>query len=400
MSRRVLVSGAGIAGPALALALERHGVHSTVVESAPALRTGGQAVDFRGPVHRAVLERLELWEAIHARRTRPLPLVILGPDDRTVATLPAVMMAGDVEIVRGDLSELLFERTRSVADYRFGDRIVAIDEDAGGVDVTFASGRQERFDLVVGADGLHSGVRRILFGEATKHAWLDHHGHRIATFGLPLGDHPSDAATLTSEPGRAVMIAPTEESARALLVYEGGPLHEDDRSPGVQRGVLAARFAGMRGSAGRRIVTELEHADDLWVDAIASARVPSWSRGRTVLLGDAAWGGTLGGQGTSLAIVGAWVLAGELARGDDWTTAFARYEACLRRYATGCQKGAARAGSFFAPATRPGLWLRDRMYALLTTKTMAPLFERLVKSAATDFVLPESSPKRITAQRV
>src|SRR5690348_7742351 len=116
---KALISGAGIAGPALAYWLSRRGIETTVVERAPALRTGGQAVDFRGPIHRAVLERMGIWDAIHAERTRPQKLVLLDPRCSPCATLPEAMMAGDVEILRGDLSRILFERTRSAADYRF-----------------------------------------------------------------------------------------------------------------------------------------------------------------------------------------------------------------------------------------------------------------------------------------
>jgi 2-polyprenyl-6-methoxyphenol hydroxylase-like FAD-dependent oxidoreductase len=387
--RRVLVSGAGIAGPALALCLARHGFQPTVVETAPSLRTGGQAVDFRGPVHRAVLERLDLWGPIHARRTRGLPIAILGEDDRPVATLPAVMMAGDVEIVRGDLCALLHERSAGTTDYRFDERIVALEEHADGVDVQLARGGTERFAFVVGADGLHSGVRRLVFGDGTKQARLVHHGYRIATFGLDLGPYSPDRAELVSEPGRALMVAPTGGcAARALLVFTGEPFAEGERDPALQRDILRARFAGMRSYA-THALSALERAPDVWVDAIATVRVASFSRGRVALLGDAAWGGTLGGQGTPLAIVGAWVLAGELARGDAPAAAFARFEVRMRRYALGCQKGATRAGSFFAPTSRVGLWLRDRAYALLTTPRMIGLFERMVKDAATDFVLPE-----------
>ncbi len=382
---RVLVSGAGVAGPALALCFARLGWRCTVVERAPSLRKGGQAVDFRGPVHRRVLDHLELWDAIVERRTRPRAIEIVDRSGAVRARLPETMMSGDVEILRGDLSALLYERSRALADYRFGERVVGLREDRSGVRVELAGGDVETFDVVVGADGLHSGVRALTFEGA-----LDHHGYRIATFALAHASAPDAAASLYAEPGRAIMLAPTSTTeARALLVYEGEPMDRaTEREGDAVRGAIRERFAGMAWRA-PAIVEAMDAATDLYVDSIASVRMSRYWRGRVVLLGDAAYGGTLGGQGTSLAVVGAYVLSGELARGDGHEAAFARYEAKMRPYATRCQKGAARAGGFFAPRSGLGVWMRDRMYAALTSRPMLPLFERLVRDAATDFVLPE-----------
>jgi 2-polyprenyl-6-methoxyphenol hydroxylase-like FAD-dependent oxidoreductase len=134
----------------------------------------------------------------------------------------------------------------------------------------------------------------------------------------------------------------------------------------------------------------LDRAQDLYVDQIATVAIDRYFCGPVVLLGDAAWGGTLGGQGTPLAVVGAHVLAGELAAArDDLPAALAAYEARMRPYATTCQKGAERAGPFFAPRTRPGLLCRDLFYRAFTSRPLTGLFEKLVKAAATDFDLPD-----------
>ncbi|WP_437677941.1 FAD-dependent monooxygenase [Sorangium sp. So ce131] len=384
----VLVSGAGIAGPALALCLDRRGFEVTVVERAPALREGGQAVDFRGPIHRAVLERLDLWEPIHAHRTRPAAMVFLDADARPRVTVPAVMASGDVEILRGDLVRLLHERTRQTVDYRFGDQITGLEDRGDAVAVEFERGAPATFDLVIGADGLHSKVRALAFGDASR--FLRYHGHRIATFALPNLLDGAHEARIFSAPGRAVGLFPASPGeARAFLIHVGGPLTSAERrDEGQLRGSLREAFAGMPWLA-PRVLDALDHARDLYVDAIATVHVDRYAKGRIALLGDAAYGGTLGGQGTSLAIVGAYVLAGELARAGDPGAAFARYESMLRPYATGCQKGAQRAGSFFAPRTSAGLWLRNTLYGFLTAPWMTGLFERLVKDAATDFTLPE-----------
>ncbi len=385
--QRVLISGAGVAGPALAFWLARFGFQPTIVERAPALREGGQAVDFRGPVHRDVLERMDLWEAIHEQRTRPSDFLLLDRTGRAHARLPEVMMSGDVEILRGDLCRILYERTRCHTDYRFGDHIRGLEDRGDAVTVAFESGRTEDFDLVIGADGLHSGVRALAFGDESR--YLRHRGYRVASFALENPLPEQIGAACYSEPGRGVCLTGlSSRDARALLVSHDGPLTRGERDPEAQKHALALRFADM-GWVVPRILEALAGAKDLYVDAIATVHVDQYARGRVGLLGDAAWGGTLGGQGTSLAIVGAYVLAHELAADSSPARAWQRYEREMRPYATRCQRGATHVGGFFAPRTRFGLACRNLMYGVLTSRRFSGFFTRLVKEAASDFALPQ-----------
>lgn len=382
----VLVAGAGIAGPALALSLRGLGCRVTVVERAARLREGGQAVDFRGPVHRAVLERLDLWEAIHARRTAPGPLELVDRRGRVIATLPEAMLSGDVEILRGDLSAILHERSRDSVEYRFGDRIARMRDGGDRVEVELESGAAGTWDLVVGADGLHSRTRRMAIADDPR--VVRHHGYRLATFSIPNLLGRDRGGVSYAEPGRAVSVLATSSSdARALLLLAEADRGRVQRTPEEESAELAARFSGM-GWRGDEVLAALDGADDLYCDAIATVHVPRYARGRVALLGDAAWGGTLGGQGTSLAIVGAYVLSRELAAASRLEEALARYEAHMRPYATSCQAGARHVGGFFAPRTALRLAARDALYGALTSRPLAPLFERLVRSAASDFRLP------------
>ena len=189
-------------------------------------------------------------------------------------------------------------------------------------------------------------------------------------------------------PGRGVCATSARDpaEARVLFVHRAPPLATRERAVILRE--LADAFAGA-GWEVPRLLDEVMRADDLYVDDLSTIHAPRFSRHNVVLLGDAAHGGTLGGQGTSVAIVGAYLLASELAASpDDLPAAFARYERRLRPYATRCQKGATRVGGFFAPRTRPGLWARDVIYRALTTWPLDALFERLVTSAANDLELP------------
>ncbi|MFE4250549.1 FAD-dependent monooxygenase [Streptomyces sp. NPDC056910] len=380
----VLVSGASVAGPAVALALSLHGARVTVVEKAAALREGGFAVDFRGWVHRTVLTALGIHDDIHARQTRMGRQTVVDADGTPRVDLPAELMSGDVEIFRGDLAHILYEHSRDTVEYVFGDSIATLTEDDRGVDVTFERAAPRRFDLVVAADGLHSPTRRLVFGDESRYLrFLDHY---VAGFGIPNHLGLDRTGRLYSDPGRAVSVSNYDgdpDRAGALLVFRSEPLDHDRKDVDRQKRILAERFAGM-GWEAPRVLKALEDADDLYFDAIAQIHVDRLAKGRVVLLGDAGYGATMGGMGTGVAIVGAYVLAGELALADgDHRTAFAAYEAQIGDFAKGCQKISGNAGPFFAPPTERKIRSRDRMYRLLSSRLMAGFFKRLTEKAAT-----------------
>ncbi|MFA3838428.1 FAD-dependent monooxygenase [Streptomyces aureus] len=380
----VLVSGASVAGPAVALALSLHGARVTVVEKAADLREGGFAVDFRGWVHRTVLTALGIHDDIHARQTRMGRQTVVDTDGTPRVDLPAELMSGDVEIFRGDLAHILYEHSRDTVEYVFGDSIATLSEDDRGVDVTFEHAAPRRFDLVVAADGLHSPTRRLVFGDESRYLrFLDHY---VAGFGIPNHLGLDRTGRLYSDPGRAVCVSNYDgdpDRAGALLVFRSEPLDHDRKDVDRQKRILAERFAGM-GWEAPRVLKALEDADDLYFDAIAQIHVDRLVKGRVVLLGDAGYGATMGGMGTGVAIVGAYVLAGELALADgDHRTAFAAYEAQIGDFAKGCQKISGNAGPFFAPPTERKIRSRDRMYRLLSSRLMAGFFKRLTEKAAT-----------------
>ncbi|MES9521677.1 FAD-dependent monooxygenase [Streptomyces capoamus] len=386
----VLISGASVAGPALALNLARRGARVTVVEKAPALRAGGFAVDFRGHVHRRVLTAMGIWDEVHARQTYMGAQSVVAADGTPRVELPAEMMSGDVEIFRGDLAQLMYERTKDSVEYVFGDSVTTLTDTAGGVEVAFERGAPRRFDLVVGADGLHSNTRRLVFGEESRH--LRFLGHYVAGFTVPNHLGLDRTGRLYSDPGRCVGLSNYDgdpERAGALLVFRSERLAYDRRDVAAQKRILTERFAGM-GWETPAVLAGLAETDDLYFDAIAQIHVERLTRGRVALLGDAGYGATMGGMGTGVAIVGAYVLAGELAlAGGDHRVALAAYEHRIRDFAKGCQKVSGNAGPFFAPPTERRIRSRDRMYRLLASRPLAGFFKRLTEKAATAIELPE-----------
>ncbi|MFB0630816.1 FAD-dependent monooxygenase [Streptomyces sp. AB3(2024)] len=351
MTRTVLISGAGVAGPALAYWLRRHGFAPTVVERAPSLRTGGYAVDFRGEAL-DVLDRMGLLDTIRALDTEMGDAAMVDADGRQYATLPAAVFAGDLEVLKGDLARLLYDATLDDVEYVFGNSLAGLHQDADGVDVTFEHGEPRRFDLVVGADGLHSTTRGLAFGPEER--FVRHLGIYTAVFSLDNYLGMKNTGRLYAAPGKAANIftARGNTEARAAFHFaapEGLPY--DRRDPRAQQRIVAGRFAD-EGWEVPRLLTEMAASKDFYFDANAQVEMDTWATGRVVLLGDAGYcAGPPSGRGTSQALMGAYVLAGELAAaGGDHTTAFAAYEHLMRPYVAEHQAlGREGAERFFMP---------------------------------------------------
>jgi 2-polyprenyl-6-methoxyphenol hydroxylase-like FAD-dependent oxidoreductase len=376
----VLISGASIAGPALAGLLTRYGRTVTVVERAPALRPGGQSVDFKGATHRTVLERMGILDDVLARQTGGQDQTIVDAAGRARAVIPGEFTGGDIEIRRGDLAEIL--SAHSGCEYLFGDTITSLTETADGVDVTFAHAEPRRFDLVVGADGIHSNVRRLAFGPERGYVrYLGYH-YALAELGEDIADGD---AVMYNEPGR--MAAVGGPKASAFFVFASPELDYDRTDTGRQRQLLMDAY---RGGGWRlpELTARIPQAREFYLDSLSRVTIDHYARGRVVLLGDAAYGNTLGGFGTGLAVVGAYVLAGELLEaGGDHRVAFARYEQLMRDYAKVSQRGSA--GPFLAPPSRLRIKLRDRTFK---SRFLLGLMLKATDKFATDIELPDYAP--------
>jgi 2-polyprenyl-6-methoxyphenol hydroxylase-like FAD-dependent oxidoreductase len=368
-TRSVLISGAGIAGPALASWLTRRGIAVTVVERAPAPRPGGQAVDLRG-AGRTVADRMGLLGEIRAVSLEQKGIAWVRADGSIAARMPVDAFGGEgivseIEVLRGDLADVLYRATVSSTEYVFGDSITGLDDDGDGVTVTFEHAPPRRFDLVVGADGSHSVVRSLAFGpEAACTRPLGLYG---CWFTAPADLDLDGWFLMHNLPGgRVASVRPGRlpGELKAGLTFRSEQLDHDRYDVAAQKQLVAERFAGA-GWEVPRLVAAMREATDFGFDSNAQVTLDAWSRGRVVLLGDAAWSPTpLTGLGTSLALVGAYVLAGELAAGD-LPTALRRYEEVLRTYVTTAQKLPPGGVNAFAPTRALDIRLRQASMRLM-----------------------------------
>lgn len=368
-TKRVLISGASVGGPALAFWLSKYGFHVTVVERAPSMRPGGYAVDFRGSGMR-VLERMGLVDEIRAQETRTGMITMVDKNDKLVARLPDGFTSGEIEILRGHLAKILYEASRERTEYIFGDSIQSIDQRPDGVDVTFTSGTARSFDLVVGADGLHSNVRALAFGEESK--FVRHMGYYFAIFTVPDFLELGDAGRYYSQLGKRVACFgwKHDHTAKASFYFASSKLDYDRRDTEAQKALLRETFSGVEWHAGRMLAM-MDAAPDFYFDSLSQVKMDSWSNGRIILIGDAAsCASPVSGMGTSIAMIAAYVLAGEIKlAGDDYAKAFASYEAQMREFVAEAQK-LADSVTWFIPQNWFKQWFSGKMWSLLPQSTL------------------------------
>ncbi|MBB2805795.1 FAD-binding monooxygenase [Xanthomonas arboricola] len=333
MPRRILITGASVAGNTVAWALARQGFDVSVVEQAAQFRDGGQNIDVRG-VGREVLQRMGLEQSALDHGTGEEGTAWVDDHGHAVATFKTDDMDGDgptaeLEILRGDLARLLYDAARQKAEYRFGDRIASIDDDGEAATVHFQSGRSDRFDAVIVAEGVGSATRELLFPGENDPRWMD---LTIAYFTIArTADDDRLWRWYHTTGGRSISLRPDQHgTTRAMLSLQKAPEGEQDWDLATQKAYLRERFADA-GWQAARVLDGMDTTDDFYFDALRQVRMPRWHAGRVVLTGDAAWCATpLAGIGATLAVTGGYVLANEIARAATLEQAFAAYADAMR----------------------------------------------------------------------
>ncbi|MFJ9027513.1 FAD-dependent monooxygenase [Streptomyces sp. NPDC102274] len=389
--RKVLISGAGVAGAALAFWLNRYGFAVTLVEKAGTLRSGGYPIDVRGTALE-VVRRMGLLPRLRDAHIDLRRLTFLDGDGGEVASVnPHTVTGGvagqDLEVRRGDLTGALYTAIRDDVGFLFNDSIDTLDQSGHGVDVTFRGGSRRTFDMVFGADGLHSRTREFLFGpEEQFHRYL---GYCFAGFTMRNTFGLFRETMMWNTPGRAAALYAVgdNDEVHALLNFaHPEPPFDAFRNPDAQRDLVAAVFA----DAGWEVpgmLAAMRDADDLFFDAVSQIRMPRWSSGRVALVGDAAYAPSfLTGQGSSLALVGAYMLAGSLADRDH-AAGFAAYEHTTRQFVTVNQEQVGEGDATLFPTTARALEQRNDMLRNLSAMPSAE--GRPAHSALT---LPEFMP--------
>ncbi|HUJ15525.1 MAG TPA: FAD-binding domain [Thermoanaerobaculia bacterium] len=391
---KVVINGIGVAGPALAYWLTKSGYEVVLVEEAPRLRSGGYIVDFWG-IGYDIAEKMGLIGEIRSLGYRVREVRFVDRNGRKNGGFDVdvfVRMTNDrfTSGKRSDISATMYRALGGNVETLFGDSIADVEDTGDRVRVSFDHAAPRDFDLVIGADGLHSRVRSIVFGaESQFEVPL---GYHVAAFEAD-GYRPREELVYVSHglPGRQISrFSMRDDKTLFLFVFRDDSIRGDD-----PKTIVRNAFAGA-GWEWPAISDAMERASAMYFDSVSQIRMPHWTRGRTALVGDAAACVSLmAGEGTGLAILEAYVLAGELREcGNDVAAAFARYEQRLMPFLKRKQESAARFASSFAPRTSLGIAFRNAMTRLMRIPFVAEYF--IGRDLRDDIVLPEYRMAQLT----
>jgi 2-polyprenyl-6-methoxyphenol hydroxylase-like FAD-dependent oxidoreductase len=358
-----------MAGLSTGITLGAAGHDVTIVERANHLRVNGSPIDIRGDAIK-IADKMGVLDPIRAHRVDMTERVqFVDSRGEVLAELPESEFndcPDDLEIPREDLAQLLRVALDPSTSLTFGESIAELSDDGDGVDVRFASSERQRYDIVVGADGMHSGTRRLTFGPEDQ--FLQHLGFYVALADLPDYALPDRHNPMYNFPGHMTGIAAYRDKALAVFMFRSPWIDYDYHDLAAQKQILRDAFAGHDEWKVRDLLDAAGCDDELYFDSVSQIHLPSWHSGRVVLVGDAAsCASNLSGRGTSLAMTGAWLLAEALRdHPDNVAAAFDQYEREQRPYVTYAQGTAAPGGDLMVPATQQDIDARNKRLGALT----------------------------------
>ncbi len=384
-NKNILISGAGIAGTTLAFWLKKFGFNPTIIELAPRLREGGYVIDFWG-AGVDVAEKMGILPAIHESHINYQEITFVDKNNKREGGLSTLKIRRLLKnrvfnLLRSDLSKIIYNTIDKEIEVIFGNSIQSIEQNFDEVKVTFTDGTIRSFDLLIGADGLHSNVRNLLFGDESL--FEKYYGYYTASFTVEnyLQNHQKEGLFLNHTiPGKQVSIYSLKDNKLGVLFIFTSPqkLSYDFRDIESQKAILREEFKEVEWEC-PALLSKMDTVSDFYFDSVSQIQMKEWSKGRVTLVGDAcACPSLLSGQGSTLAMVGAYILAGELKEANgNHIVAFEQYEKIFKPFIDEKQKIAKNLAGSFVPKSKLGIWVRNTFVNLMFLPIVSKLFVKL-----------------------
>jgi 2-polyprenyl-6-methoxyphenol hydroxylase-like FAD-dependent oxidoreductase len=378
-NKTVLISGAGIAGTTLAYWLKKFGFRPTIVEYAPELRAGGYAIDFWGAGF-DVAERMGIVSDLNRAELNMQELVFVDENNKQQCALNYVkikkqMKGRALTLLRSGLAKVIYDHLDKDMEIIFGDSIKDIEQHENEVAVTFQSGISRNFDLIVGADGLHSNVRNLVFGDEGQ--FEKFYGYYTASYTIENDVSDGEEFLTYNVPCKqaATYSISKNKSATFFIFTSPNKLSYSHRDMEAQKQILRNEFENI-GWKCAALISKMDTAPDFYFDVVSQIQMSNWSKGRVTLVGDACdCPSLLSGQGSTLAIVAAYILAGELKEANgNYKTAFAQYQNAFKPFIETKQKIAQNFSKSLVPKSRFGIWTRNMFINLMFLPFVSKLF--------------------------
>ncbi len=378
-NKNVLISGAGIAGTTLAFWLKKFGFNPTIIEVAPRLREGGYAIDFMGAGY-DVAEKMNIIPELKKVDIGFSRLAFVDKKDREIGSMDYEKIKESLNgraltLLRSDLAKVIYGNLDKDIEVIFGNTINNVGQDDEKVAVSFQNGTKRNFDLVIGADGLHSNVRNLAFGEETE--FEEYYGYYTSSYTINNSSIRDNTFSMYNVPYKQVAIYSNKENKTTtfFIFTSNQKLSYQHRDVDKQKQILKSEFENA-GWKCAQLLSEIDSSNDFYFDSISQIKMKNWFKGRITLVGDACYcPSLLSGKGSTLAMVGAYVLAGELKQaGGNYQEAFKQYEVLFKPFMEKKQKAARFFAKSFIPKSNFGIWLRNQVFRIMSVSIFSKLF--------------------------